>query len=82
MDDAELAMLDLYCERAQLMDGQSVLDVGCGWGSLSLFVACKFPDSHVTGICNSITQKEFIDEQCRYVDCLIDFSELLEFCRY
>ncbi|KAH7657468.1 S-adenosyl-L-methionine-dependent methyltransferase protein [Dioscorea alata] len=65
LDDAECAMLDLYCERAQLMDGQSVLDVGCGWGSLSLFVACKFPDSHVTGICNSITQKEFIDEQCR-----------------
>ena len=39
LDDAEQAMLELYCERAQLKDGMAILDLGCGWGSLSLFLA-------------------------------------------
>ncbi|KAF6164754.1 hypothetical protein GIB67_041006 [Kingdonia uniflora] len=65
LEDAEKAMLELYCERAQLKDGQTVLDVGCGWGSLSLFIAQKFENCKVTGICNSTTQKAFIEEQCR-----------------
>lgn len=65
LEDAEKAMLDLYCERAQIEDGHTVLDVGCGWGSLSLFIAQKYSNCKVTGICNSMTQKAFIDEQCR-----------------
>ncbi|KAK6162013.1 hypothetical protein DH2020_001854 [Rehmannia glutinosa] len=65
LEDAEKAMLELYCERSQIKDGHSVLDVGCGWGSLSLYIAQKYPNCRITGICNSITQKAHIDEQCR-----------------
>ncbi|KAG9451743.1 hypothetical protein H6P81_004647 [Aristolochia fimbriata] len=65
LDDAEEAMLELYCERAQIKDGHTILDVGCGWGSLSLYIAAKYQNCRVTGICNSTTQKTFIEEQCR-----------------
>lgn len=65
LDDAEIAMLELYCERAQLKDGQTVLDVGCGWGSLTLYIAEKYRNCKVTGICNSNTQKAYIGEQCK-----------------
>ncbi|XP_057799769.1 (S)-coclaurine N-methyltransferase [Salvia miltiorrhiza] len=65
LEDAEKAMLELYCERSQMKDGYSVLDVGCGWGSLSLYLAQKYPNSQITGICNSTTQKSHIEEQCR-----------------
>uniref|UniRef100_A0A0D9WRF3 Methyltransferase domain-containing protein n=1 Tax=Leersia perrieri TaxID=77586 RepID=A0A0D9WRF3_9ORYZ len=65
LEDAEVAMLGLYCERAQIQDGQTILDVGCGWGSLSLYIAKKYRKCTITGICNSTTQKAFIEEQCR-----------------
>ncbi|KAL3361067.1 hypothetical protein AABB24_014132 [Solanum stoloniferum] len=65
LEDAEKAMMELYCERSQLKDGHTVLDVGCGWGSLSLYIAQKYSSCKVTGICNSVTQKAHIDEQCR-----------------
>ncbi|KAL0904014.1 hypothetical protein M5K25_026083 [Dendrobium thyrsiflorum] len=65
LEDAEVAMFDLYCERAQVEDGQSILDLGCGWGSLSLYLAKKYKNCKITGICNSKTQKAYIDEQCR-----------------
>ena len=58
-------MLEMYCTRAQVEDGLSVLDVGCGWGSLSLYIAGKYKNCRVTGICNSATQKAHIDEQCK-----------------
>ena len=61
LDAAEAAMLSLYCERAQLADGQRVLELGCGWGSLSLFMAARYPKSSFTSVSNSRTQKEFID---------------------
>ncbi|KAJ9168194.1 hypothetical protein P3X46_019750 [Hevea brasiliensis] len=65
LEDAEKAMLELYCERSQLTDGHTVLDVGCGWGSLSLYIAKKYSNCRITGICNSTTQRAFIEEQCR-----------------
>ncbi|XP_042488486.1 (S)-coclaurine N-methyltransferase-like [Macadamia integrifolia] len=65
LEEAEKAMLELYCERAQIKDGQTILDVGCGWGSLSIYIAQKYANCRVTGICNSTTQKAHIDEQCR-----------------
>nr|GMD45925.1 (S)-coclaurine N-methyltransferase [Ipomoea batatas] len=65
LEDAEKAMLELYCERSQIKDGHTVLDVGCGWGSLSLYIAKKYSNCKVTGICNSVTQKAHIEEQCR-----------------
>ncbi|KAJ9188722.1 hypothetical protein P3X46_000089 [Hevea brasiliensis] len=65
LEDAEKAMLELYCERAQPKDGHTVLDIGCGWGSLSLYIAQKYCNYRINGICNSKTQKAFIEEQCR-----------------
>nr|POF16055.1 (s)-coclaurine n-methyltransferase [Quercus suber] len=65
LENAEETMLELYCERSQLKDGHTVLDVGCGWGSLSLYIAQKYSNCRVTGICNSTTQKAHIEEQCR-----------------
>jgi cyclopropane-fatty-acyl-phospholipid synthase len=63
LDEAEEAMLALYVERARLFDGQEVLELGCGWGSLSLYLAERFPRSRITGVSNSRTQKEFIDSE-------------------
>ncbi len=59
--EGEERMLALYAERAQLADGQDILELGCGWGSLSLWMAEKFPKARITGVSNSRTQKEFID---------------------
>ena len=61
LDAAEDNMLEIYSERAQITDGMSILDIGCGWGSLSLFLAQKYPKSEITGVSNSSSQKIFID---------------------
>ncbi len=61
--EAEERMLALYAERAQLADGQDILELGCGWGSLSLWMAEKFAKARITGVSNSRTQKEFIDAE-------------------
>lgn len=63
--EAEEAMLELYCDRAKLQDGQSILDLGCGWGSGCLYFAEKYRNSRVTGFSNSRTQKEYIDSKAR-----------------
>jgi cyclopropane-fatty-acyl-phospholipid synthase len=60
---AEEAMLELYCERASLSDGQIVLDLGCGWGSFSLWAAERFPNSEVFAVSNSRMQGEYIEKQ-------------------
>lgn len=57
---AEETMLALTCGRAQLEDGMAVLDLGCGWGSLSLWIAEKYPNCRVTGVSNSAPQREHI----------------------
>lgn len=62
---AEEAMLALYVERAQLADGQHILELGCGWGSLALYNAEKFPHARITAISNSRTQREYIESECR-----------------
>lgn len=62
LDQSEEDMLSLTCDRAQLKDGMRILECGCGWGSLSLFMAAKYPNSKVIGVSNSRTQKTFIDE--------------------
>lgn len=58
--ESEEIMLDLTCRRALLEDGHRILELGCGWGSLTLWMAEKFPNSQVTGVSNSRTQREFI----------------------
>lgn len=65
LDDAEARMLAMYVERAALAPGQRVLELGCGWGSLSLWMARHFPTSHITGVSNSRTQKAWIDARAR-----------------
>lgn len=57
---AEEAMLSLYAERAGLVDGQRILDLGCGWGSFSLWAAERFPRSRIVGLSNSSGQRQFI----------------------
>lgn len=63
LNEAETAMLDLTAEHADLANGQRVLDLGCGWGSLSLYLAQRYPQSAITSVSNSASQKEFIDGQ-------------------
>lgn len=65
LDEAEQAMLALTCERAALADGQEVLELGCGWGSLTLWMAEHFPNAQITAVSNSAPQREFIEERCR-----------------
>jgi len=65
LDAAEEAMLALYAERAQLSDGQHILELGCGWGSLTLWMAEHFPQSRITAVSNSRPQREFIEARCR-----------------
>jgi cyclopropane-fatty-acyl-phospholipid synthase len=60
LGEAEEAMLKLTVERARIGDGESILELGCGWGSLTLFMAQRFPGSHITAVSNSRTQREFI----------------------
>ncbi|KAK4501997.1 hypothetical protein PRZ48_007808 [Zasmidium cellare] len=60
---AEIAMLESYVEKAQLKDGMRMFDLGCGWGSLSLYLAEVFPNSKITAFSNSRTQKAHIDAQ-------------------
>ena len=61
LDQAEANMLRLTAERAGLKDGDRILELGCGWGSLSLWMAEHFPSSQITVISNSRTQKRCID---------------------
>jgi cyclopropane-fatty-acyl-phospholipid synthase len=65
LDAAEEAMLKLTCERAELADGQRILELGCGWGSLTLWMAEHYPASRITAVSNSASQKAFIDARAR-----------------
>jgi cyclopropane-fatty-acyl-phospholipid synthase len=65
LGEAEEAMLALTCARARLEDGMEVLDLGCGWGSLSLWIGERFPNCRVLAVSNSHTQRAYIQAQCR-----------------
>ena len=65
LDDAEEAMLALTTDRARLADGQEVLELGCGWGSLTLFMAERFPRSRITAVSNSAPQRQFIEARAK-----------------
>ena len=64
LDEAEAAMLDLYGQRAQLADGQHILELGCGWGSLTLWMADQYPNARITAVSNSATQRAHIEARC------------------
>ena len=61
LEAAEAAMLALLCERAQLADGQNVLELGCGWGALTLFMAERFPRSRIVAVSSSQDQRARVE---------------------
>lgn len=63
--DAEAAALAATCERAGLVDGQVVLELGCGWGSLTLWMAEHYPHSRITALSNSNSQREYIEAEAK-----------------
>jgi len=65
LDEAEATMLALTCERADLRDGQEILELGCGWGSLTLWMARHYPASRITAVSNSSFQRDFILKRSR-----------------
>ena len=65
LDAAEDAALEVTVERAGIEDGMKVLDLGCGWGSLSLWIAEHFPNASVTSVSNSRSQHDFITNAAR-----------------
>jgi cyclopropane-fatty-acyl-phospholipid synthase len=65
LEYAEASMLALTCERAQLQDGQQILELGCGWGSLSLWMAKHYPNSSILAVSNSRPQREFIESRAQ-----------------
>lgn len=65
LDESEDHMLELTCLRAQLQDGQTILELGCGWGSLTLWMAEHFPNSKITAVSNALGQKKHIEEKAK-----------------
>jgi len=65
LEDAEDAMLELTCRRAGLEDGMTVLDLGCGWGSLTLWIAEAYPNCRILAVSNSPDQIDFIRQQAQ-----------------
>ena len=66
LDEAEESSLKITCERAELSDDMDILELGCGWGSLSLWIAEKYPNSRITAISNSNQQREFINRSAKF----------------
>ena len=65
LDDSEFAMLKLSAERAEITNGDSILELGCGWGSLTLYMAENYPKSQITAVSNSKDQRLFIEKKCQ-----------------
>ena len=63
LDHAEAAALNATCQRAELSDGQDVLELGCGWGSLTLWMAERYPSSRITAVSNSHSQRAHIEAE-------------------
>jgi cyclopropane-fatty-acyl-phospholipid synthase len=65
LSQAEDQALELSCEHACLEDGMEILELGCGWGSLSLWMAKQFPKARITSVSNSHSQRKYILDQAR-----------------
>jgi cyclopropane-fatty-acyl-phospholipid synthase len=63
LPEAEEAMLRLTCERAEIREGMEILELGCGWGSLSLWIAERYPSCRVVALSNSALQRRFIESE-------------------
>jgi cyclopropane-fatty-acyl-phospholipid synthase len=75
LDEAEARALEIACERAGIGDGMQVLDLGCGWGSLSLWIAERYPGSRVVSVSNSHSQRQYIE--ARAMDLGLDNIEVI-----
>ncbi|MEM8594574.1 MAG: class I SAM-dependent methyltransferase [Pseudomonadota bacterium] len=60
LDEAEAHSLACYCQRAELADGMNILELGCGWGSFTLWMASHYPNASITAVSNSNSQREYI----------------------
>ena len=65
LDDSEFAMLKLSAERAEITNADKILELGCGWGSLTLYMAENYPKSQITAVSNSKDQRLFIEKKCQ-----------------
>ncbi|MDZ4818651.1 MAG: cyclopropane-fatty-acyl-phospholipid synthase family protein [Planctomycetota bacterium] len=65
LSEAEIAALEITCQRAELANGQEILELGCGWGSLSLWMAERFPGSRIVAVTNSTVQRQYIENEVR-----------------
>lgn len=65
LDASEEAMLELTCQRARIEDGMEVLELGCGWGSLCLWIAERYPNCRLLAFSNSRTQREYVMARAR-----------------
>ena len=65
LDQAEQASLKLIAKRAELKDGMSILELGCGWGSFTLWAAKAYPNGQITAVSNSSFQREYIEEKAK-----------------
>jgi cyclopropane-fatty-acyl-phospholipid synthase len=65
LDQSEQAALDLTFARAELANGQEILELGCGWGSITLAMAEKFPGAKITAVSNSSSQRAYIEAQAK-----------------
>jgi cyclopropane-fatty-acyl-phospholipid synthase len=82
LDQAEEHMLALTCKRAQVQDGMDLLELGCGWGSLTLWIAERYPKARITAVSNSRPQREFILQRCRergLANVMISTADLNDF---
>lgn len=82
LDAAEDAALDLVTQRAQLADGQSILELGCGWGSLTLDMARRYPNAHITAVSNSASQRAYILDQAKqrgHINLTVITSDINDF---
>ena len=68
LDQAEAAMLSMTSRRAEITDGLQMLELGCGWGSLSLWMAQNYPNSRITAVSNSSPQRKFIESKIAELD--------------
>jgi cyclopropane-fatty-acyl-phospholipid synthase len=65
LNEAEEAALTIMADRAGLADGQRILELGCGWGSLTLFMAARYPNASITAVSNSASQRRYIEQTAR-----------------
>ena len=66
LDQSEEIMLQKTCKRAEIKNGHSILELGCGWGSLTCYMAKKFPNSKIIAVSNSSDQKKMILKRCEF----------------